>query len=234
MRVVAYVRVSTDAQAERGHGLAVQETAVRDWAKEHGHRLVLVARDEGVSGGNHLSARLGLLAGLRALSDHRAEGLVVYRLDRLARDLIVQEQLLAEVRRLGARVYSTAASEDAYLADDPGDPSRKLIRQVLGAVSEYERAMITLRMQAGRVRKAELGGYAAGRPPFGFRAQNGELVTARHEQRVIARMRELEATGLLRREIAERLNTEGHRTKRGCAWSRVGVGIVLRRAPVEA
>ncbi len=47
-----------------------------------------------------------------------AEGIVVYRLDRLARDLVLQEQLLAELRRVSAAVFSTSAGEDAYLADD--------------------------------------------------------------------------------------------------------------------
>ena len=60
----------------------------------------------------------------------------VYRLDRLARDLIVQETVLAEVKRLGGEVFSTSAAEAGYLSDDPDDPSRKLIRQVLGAVAE--------------------------------------------------------------------------------------------------
>jgi DNA invertase Pin-like site-specific DNA recombinase len=43
-----------------------------------------------------------------SLKDRGGAGLVVYRLDRLARDLMMQEQLLAEVRRLGAKVLSTS------------------------------------------------------------------------------------------------------------------------------
>jgi DNA invertase Pin-like site-specific DNA recombinase len=78
-------------------------------------------------------------------------GVVVYRLDRLARDLIVQETLLAEVWRMGREVFSTSAAEQGYLADDPHAPSRKLIRQVLGAVNEYERSMIShYRLAAGK------------------------------------------------------------------------------------
>jgi len=53
----------------------------------------------------------------------------VHRLDRLARDLVLQEQLLAECWRMGATVSSTAAGEDAYLSDDPADPSRRLIKR---------------------------------------------------------------------------------------------------------
>jgi DNA invertase Pin-like site-specific DNA recombinase len=79
------------------------------------------------------------------LRTKEADALIVYRLDRLARDLVLEEQLLAEAWRMGAVVFSTSAGESAYLEDDPLDPSRRLIRQVLGAVNEYERAMIGLR-----------------------------------------------------------------------------------------
>ncbi len=102
--------------------------------------------------------------------------MVVHRLDRLARDLVLQEQLLAECWKMDATVSSTAAGEDAYLRDDPSDPSRRLIRQVLGAVSDYERAMVRLRLATGRRHKADAGGYAYGAPPFGYRSDGGHLV----------------------------------------------------------
>ena len=67
------------------------------------------------------------------------------------------------------------AAEAGYLGDDPDDPSRTLIRQVLGAVSQYERSMIALRLRSGRRRNASQGGYAYGAPPFGFKAEDGEV-----------------------------------------------------------
>jgi DNA invertase Pin-like site-specific DNA recombinase len=158
MRLVGYLRVTTDRQAEEGLGLEVQEEAVRQWAQAHGHELVALTRDEGQSGSNGRDTRLGLGDALEALREGGAEGLVVlYRLDRLARDLIVQETLLGDVWRMGREVFSTSAAEQGYLQDDPHDPSRKLIRQVLGAVNEYERSMISLRLRAGRLRKAQNG-----------------------------------------------------------------------------
>ncbi len=60
-------------------------------------------------------------------SDGTVGGIAVYRLDRLARDLVLQEQLLAEVRRMGGQLFTTSAAEAGYLADDPDDPSRRLI-----------------------------------------------------------------------------------------------------------
>src|SRR5258706_7555130 len=158
MKVAGYLRVSTDRQAEEGLGLEVQEHAIRAWARNNGHRVGSWYRDEGLSGSNGLDQREGLADALDALKNRGAAGLVIYRLDRLARDLVLQEQLLADVRRMRAEVFSTSAGEAGYLSDDPDDPSRKLIRQVLGAVSEYERGMISLRLRSGRRRKAENGG----------------------------------------------------------------------------
>jgi DNA invertase Pin-like site-specific DNA recombinase len=217
MKVVAYLRVSTDRQVERGLGLAVQEQAIRKWAKQARHSLVSVARDEGQSGSNGIESRIGLGDALAALKNRQAAGLVVYRLDRLARDLVLQEQLLAEIRRMGAEVFSTSAAEAAYLADDPGDPSRRLIRQVLGAVAEYERAMIRLRLAAGRARKAETGRYAYGGPPFGWRAEGGELVEDPEEQAALAVIRSMHAAGASSREIARALDAGGHKPK-SASW----------------
>jgi DNA invertase Pin-like site-specific DNA recombinase len=176
VKLIAYLRVSTDKQAEEGLGLEVQERAIRRWARAEGHRIAFVCRDEGVSGSNGLESRLALADAFDLIGKGTAQGLVVYRLDRLARDLVIQEQLLGDVRRMGAAVFTTSAAEAGYLVDDPDDPSRKLIRQVLGAVAEYERAMTALRMRAGKLRKRERGGYIGGAPPYGKRAQAGTLV----------------------------------------------------------
>jgi DNA invertase Pin-like site-specific DNA recombinase len=230
VKVAGYVRVSTDRQAEKGFGLDVQERAVRAWARQHGHRLVEIHRDEGVSGSNGLDSRVGLADALQSLRDRKANGLVVPRLDRLARDLVLQETLLGEVRRLGGQVFSCSNAEAEFLVDDPADPSRRLIRQILGAVAEYERSMIALRLRAGRRRKAEQGGYAGdGSPPYGWQAVDGALAPVEAEQRAIHRVRELHAGGHSLRSIADALHAEGHRPKRGDRWPPQTLARVLAR-----
>jgi DNA invertase Pin-like site-specific DNA recombinase len=102
LRVVGYLRVSTDKQAEEGLGLDVQEQAIRTWAKSTGHRVVAWFRDEGVSGSNGLDARDGLAEALDALRTRAAGGLVVYRLDRLARDLVLQSNFSPRFDALAA------------------------------------------------------------------------------------------------------------------------------------
>jgi DNA invertase Pin-like site-specific DNA recombinase len=153
----------------------------------------------------------------------------VARLDRLARDLVIQEQILAEIRRLGGEPFSTSDAEAGFLMDDPDDPARKLIRQVLGAVSEYERSMVALRLRSGRKRKGERGGYAYGSPPFGQRAEAGELVVDEDEARVVARIRELHAAGESLRSMASALEAEGYRPKRADRWHPQSLARILAR-----
>jgi Resolvase, N terminal domain/Recombinase len=156
----------------------------------------------------------------------------VYRLDRLARDLILQETLLREIAAQGGRVFSTFASEQEVIEDDPDDPSRRLIRQVLGAVSEYERSLIRLRLHNGRRRKHERGGYAFGSPGYGWRAEAKELVPEPSEQAALARIRQLRATGQSVRAIAAVLTDEGHQPKRGGQWHPETVRRICARIAV--
>src|SRR5581483_3187873 len=104
VRLVAYLRVSSETQVEQGLGLDVQREAIRTWAKNRGHRIVRWAVDEGESGKNGLDTRVGLRDALEALKSHDGDGLVVYRLDRLARSLTLQEGTLAMAWEYGAAV----------------------------------------------------------------------------------------------------------------------------------
>lgn len=215
VRGVGYLRVSTDRQADDGGGLDVQRAAIQAWTCDSRVTVKLWATDAGLSGTADLLDRPGLAEALGHIRAGNAQVLVVYRLDRLARDMVLQEQLLAEVSRLGGRVHSCSPTEDAYLVDDPTDPTRKLVRQILGVVAQYERAMIRLRMAAGKTRKLEQGGYAHGGPPYGWQAVGGELVEHPDEQVVVKRIVEARRRGYSYRYIADQLNAEGLLPRRG-------------------
>ena len=119
---------------------------------------------------------------------------------------------------MNAELLTTSAAETENLTDDPEDPSRKLIRRILGAIVEYERDMIALRLRAGRRRKAEKGGFAFGSPSYGFRAEGGNLVPDLDEQAVVARIAALRQKGDSLRQISATLTAEGHRPKRSDQW----------------
>lgn len=222
---VGYLRVSTTAQAEEGLGLDIQEQAIREWAGRNGHRILDIYRDEGISGVKEQADRPGLAAALAAVEDN-AEALVVYRLDRLARHLVVQETILEQLGRKQRRVFSVSEADI-----DDTDPTRVLVRQILGVISQYERGVITARLQSGRRLKADRGGYAYGSPRFGQRAEDHELAPAPEEQETIARIVELRDAGGTLRSITADLNREGRLSKRGGRWHTETVRRVLARIP---
>lgn len=218
---IGYVRVSTQEQTE-GFGLEIQREAIEAYCKANGLTLAAVHADEGISGSNGLDSRDGLAEALASIEAGSASVLVVYRYDRLARKLALQETIIDQLAGVGARVVSVSEP------DVPGDDElRNLIRQVLGAVAEYERAVIRGRMAGGRRRKAAAGGYIGGFVRFGFDVRDGEYAENPAEQATIARARELREMGLSLRQIAASLEFEGHRTKHGGTWQATQVKRLL-------
>ena len=223
MKLIAYLRVITDRQAEHGLGLEVQRKAIRSWAKAGGHKLVATYEDAGVSGSNGLDTRPGLAAAFQDLEDGKADALVVYRLDRLARRLSSQETWIEKLGKSGRQVISVTEP------DVGDDEMRDLVRQVLGAIAQYERAVIVRRMQSGRAEKAAQGGFAYGSPGFGYRAEKRQLVADPDEAKVVAMIVHRAAEGAGVRTIAAELNADGIPTKRGTKWHPETVARVLRR-----
>ncbi len=227
MKLAAYLRVSTDGQAERGNGLADQRQKITKWAKTNGHKVTLWTADEGISGGNGVDTRVGLYEALNAIESHDVDGLVIRDLDRLARKLTVQEAVLGQVWRAGGVVFTADGAGGQVLEDDVDDPMKLALRQIVGVINELERNMINKRLRDGKRVKAERGGYVGGGPPFGYRAEGRELVPDEKEQALIARMRAMHEAGDSTRAIAAQLNAEGITTKRGRPWSHVGAWAVL-------
>src|ERR1043166_1687677 len=87
---------------------------------------------------------------------------LIEKLDRLARDLMVQETIIGDLRKHGFDLISLA--EPDLLQDAP---PRKLMRQIMGAVSEYEKTMIVLKLRGARQRMKAKTGHCEGAKPFG-------------------------------------------------------------------
>jgi DNA invertase Pin-like site-specific DNA recombinase len=229
VKLCGYVRVSTDVQAEKGLGVQIQTKATKRWAIDHGHKLGDVFTDVGASGTLGFADRPALAEALDTVHRGATDGLVVYRLDRLARLLTVQEAVLAQVWALGGTCFSVDTGE--ILRDDPDDPTRTALRQMIGVFAQLERGMISARMRAGRRLKAERGGYAGGRPPFGYRAEGRQLVPEPSEFPAIERATALRSDGASYRAIACILQSEGFVRKGGIErWHPVQVGRLLARA----
>ena len=147
----------------RGRGLlgfARQREAIRQYAAAHGIELLEEYRDEGVSGTKELADRPGLAALLDRLESNGVRVVIIERADRLARDLMIQEVLVGQCGKIGVRILT---ADGVDLTNDGDDPTRRLIRQVLGAVSEFEKRVIVLKLRAARERKRARGERVRGR-----------------------------------------------------------------------
>ncbi len=229
-KAVGYIRVSTTEQVS-GFGLEMQERAIRDYCKANQMRLVAVFRDEGQSGSNGLESRVGLAEALALLKADEASALVVYRLDRLARDLILQETLVQRLRDQGTPVRSASEPD---LDTDTDDPTKVLIRQIIGAVSQYERAVIRGRMMAGKAAKREAGGYLGGTVPYGFRLEDGQIVDDPYEREVVTLVGQMWLDGASLRTIGAALEEAGYKPRAGNTWHPNTVRRIAASTPVPA
>lgn len=215
MKLIAYIRVSGKSQVD-GYGLDIQLADINAAAERLGAEIVKVCSDEGVSGTKEAIDREGLACAIDGVREGEADGIIVANLTRLARTLTVQEAALALVWQAGGRVFTADSGEVAQ--DDPDDPMRTAIRQILGVMAQLDRATITLRMRKGREAKAAAGGYAGGAPKYGQMASNKSLVEVEDEQRVIHLVGDMRRDGMTLRQIATNLNEMCIPTKYGRDW----------------
>ena len=220
-KAYGYIRVSGQGQVD-GDGLIRQEAAIRDYAEAHDFEVVDVFRDEGVSGTIEDRPALARLMVDLEENGHGIRTVIIEKLDRLARDLMVQEAIIRDLQAHGYELVS--AMEGPGLAVD--DPTRKLIRQMFGALAEYDKTMLVLKLRAARERVRVKEGRCEGRKPYG---------DTQEEQTVLRRMRALRRRGRdgkpshTYQDIANLLNKEGVSTKTGGQWSRALVYGVLKK-----
>ena len=218
---IAYLRVSGRGQID-GDGFERQRDAIRRFAAAAGYDLVEEYRDEGVSGTKELVDRPGLAALLDRIESNGVRVVVVERADRLARDLMIGEVIIDQFSRVGARVLT---ADGADLTSGSDDPTRTLIRQVLGAVAQFEKSVVVLKLRAARDRKRRKDGRCEGRKPFGVRPGEADTVA-----RILELRRKPKGQPRLSvASIAERLNAEGHRARSGRPWAPGTVHAILKR-----
>ncbi len=217
-QAVAYIRCSTSRQDLSPE---LQRAAIEQWADREGVTVVAWHEDLAVSGGTEIDKRPGLLAAIESLQTESASILVVAKRDRLARDVLTN----AMVERLCERAGAVLASADGTGNGD--SPEAQLMRNMVAAFAQYERALIRSRTKAAlAVKKAR--GERVGGVPYGYRSEGGVLVEDEAEQVLVTRARELREEGLSLRAIGRALFREGHAPRTGKQWH---VQVLARLAP---
>lgn len=224
-RAVAYLRVSTDKQADRGVSLEVQREKVSQYAALYDLEIVDVIEDAGHSGKS--LQRPGLQRALSMLRSRDADALLVVKLDRLTRS----------VRDLGALVESTFPRSALLSVSEQIDTrtaAGRLVLNVLASVSQWEREAIAERTAMAMRHMRDNRRFTGGQPPFGSRlGPSGELVDDPGEQAIVADVRRLDAEGMSVPEIAASLSSAGHVSRSGKCLSRTQVRRILQNADRE-
>lgn len=217
---VVYTRFSPRKGAAECESCEVQEAICRRHAESQGWEVRSVHKDEGVSGKElHKPALEEAISALQ-----KGDVLLVYRRDRIARRVLLSEMVHHKVTRKGCRIV--AVEGDAVEGDSP---EAVLVRQVLAAVAEFERAVAAARTRASMLARQAKGQRMGRYAPYGFRLKDGKLVPVAKEQAAIERARELQAEGLTPYGIAKKLDEEHAKARRGKAWDVKVVKKILDR-----
>ena len=225
MKLVGYVRVSSESQADNT-SLAEQKKKIEAYCFAFGHELVGLFEE--VGSGKEASDRPQFQKALDMVRDD-ADGIIAAKLDRLARNTRDVLELVDDVLQ--------PANKALILLDlqvDTTTPQGYMILTVMSAVAKLERDIINERTQGGRRAKAESGGYAYGSPQFGLESVDGELVANESEQKAIEVIRRHRRSGKSYGKVADYLNAQNIPTKRGKQWSAMQVMRICKRLKKSA
>ena len=226
MRVIGYLRVSTDEQASSGLSLGAQREKLIAYASLYDLNLIEIIEDAGESAKS--LKRPGLQRALAALKAGKANGLVIAKLDRLTRNVGDWQKLIDGYfgEKVGKQLFSVADSIDTRTA------AGRLVLNVLLSVAQWEREAIGERTRdalAHKIRKGE----RCGKVRFGYTlGTNGKtLIPEPTEQEALRLINQLRAEQQSFRKIAAELARRGFPTKEGnTQWTHTAVARILARA----
>ena len=226
--VAAYLRVSSRVQRDR-ETIASQREAVLAHAGGRGWTVPKerVFADDGFSGAT--LDRPALEALRDAVAGGEVETVLAWSVDRLSRNFAHQMLLQEEFARHGARIVFVQEPDDAT-------PQGMLLRQMLSAISEYERTQIAERSRRGKIHRARQGSLnMISRPPYGYRlirkteACGARLEIDEAEASVVRRIYDLYVReGLKMNAVSRRLDAEGIRPRHAERWPTATVAVILR------
>jgi DNA invertase Pin-like site-specific DNA recombinase len=209
----AYLRTSsaTNAGPEKDSDKR-QRAAIAAFAKAHGYVIAEEFYDAAISGADPINERPGFRAMLDRIAGNGVRTIIVESPDRFARDLTVQLTGHDFLKSLNVELVPATAPD--FFTEDT--PTAVLVRQVLGAIAQFEKTSLVAKLKAARERSGRLGGrksYAQARP---------ETVTL---------AKQMHGAGLSLRKISAALAGQGHKTARGKPYVASAVQAMLGGVP---
>jgi DNA invertase Pin-like site-specific DNA recombinase len=216
---VAYLRTSSAANvgADKDSDKR-QRAAIEAFAKQTAFTIVGEYYDAAVSGADPVDQRPGFAEMLQRLAADGAKTIIVESPDRFARDLAVQLAGHDMLKSLGIAIIPASAPD--FFTEDT--PTAVLVRQVLGAIAQFEKASSVAKLAAARKRKREREGRCEGRKPL--RETHPEAVALARK----LRRRRPKGGQLSLREVSKELATRGFLNERGKQYAAKSVASMLR------
>ncbi|WP_373502688.1 recombinase family protein [Aestuariivirga sp.] len=215
-KAVGYTRQSSAANVGADKDSETrQRTAITGHARAHGYDIVGWYCDAAVSGADPITDRPGFSEMLTRLIANGAKTVIVESPDRFARDLMVQLTGHDLLKAQGITLIPASAPD--FFAEDT--PTAVLVRQVLGAIAQFDKATTVAKLAAARKRKREANGKCEGRKSI-----------AEREPKAVARARELASVRKMKpslRSIAATLADEGFHSSTGQPFTAKTVASML-------
>lgn len=221
--VAAYLRVSTDEQAESGLGLADQRRRCEAMAEVKGWPAPMIYEDAGVSGTKEVVKRPALHKLLEAVRAGEIDAVIVLSLDRLGRVTRIVLGAVEELTNHGAALVSCKEQLDTSTAQG------QFVLTMFAALAQLERDLISERTMGALAELSRSTGETGGRVPYGYvriegRGVKKDPAAAAVVQRIFALHRRGEST----RMIAHRLERDGVTPPRGATkWFHSSIAFIL-------
>ncbi|MGF2146368.1 recombinase family protein [Vagococcus fluvialis] len=224
-RAVAYIRVSTNEQAEHGYSLGAQKEEIEKFCKRHDYEFINTYADEGVSGKN-TNKRPGYQQMMSDASNGKFDVVIVWKLSRLARNM--SDVLKTTEALLKEDITFHSLSENFDLETSTG----RLMLQLLGSFGEFERRQISENVQLAmkslvrdqkRFAGGRMLGYVSGKNKEGLKILEVEPEEAKIVQHIFTRY----SQGQGYRAIANEINRLGYKTVKGNTFTTTAVKDIL-------
>ena len=158
MKAVYYLRTSSASNLD-GDSETRQKEAIFAYAEKNSLELMATASDQAVSGTEPVMFRKGIQKLVEFCEANKVSIILCENASRFARDLIIQELGFRDLKKLDLQIIPVDAPD--YFTGD--SPSLNMIRQILGAVSEFEKSNLVHKLRGARERMKAKNGKCEGR-----------------------------------------------------------------------
>lgn len=222
-KAVGYIRVSKEEQVRGGVSLDMQQSKIRAYADLEGMHLAEIIEDAGISGRN-IKDRPGVQKVLSLVKDRRVGAVIVFKLDRLARNTVEALSMARLMDRKGVALHSISEKLDTKSA------MGRFFFTLMASLAEMERRVISERTREALARKKELGERVSRFAPYGYRFVDNRLVEVPQEQAIVFGIKHLRDEGNSYGRIVQILADRGIKTRKGTLFHKSQIQKITQAA----